>query len=174
LTWALVLAAARQVPQQMQSMRSADWQMGIGQTLRGRTLGIHGYGRIGRTVAGYGQAFGMNVLVWARETSRHRAAADGYATAESQRVFYETSDVVSLHMRLVNETRGVVKKTDLLSMKPTAILVNTSRAGLIEQSALADVPVSPPSTCTKRSRCGTAHTRCSTWPTWYVRRTLGT
>jgi D-3-phosphoglycerate dehydrogenase len=138
LTWALVLAAARQLPQQMQSMRSGNWQMGIGQTLRERTLGIHGYGRIGQTVAGYGQAFGMNVLVWARETSRQRAAADGYATAESQRAFYETSDIVSLHMRLVSETRGVVKKADLLSMKPTAILVNTSRAGLIEPSALVD------------------------------------
>ena len=138
LTWALVLAAARQLPQQVQSMRSGDWQMGIGQTLRGRTFGIHGYGRIGRTVAGYGQAFGMNVLVWARETSRQRAALDGYATAESQRAFYETSDVVSLHMRLVNEIRGVVKKADLLSMKPTAILVNTSRAGLIEPSGLVD------------------------------------
>src|ERR1051325_6079804 len=112
--------------------------MGVGQTLRGRTLGIHGYGRIGRTVAGCGAAFGMRVLVWAREASRQRAAGDGYATAPTQRAFYEACDVVSLHMRLVNETRGVVTKPDLLSMKPTAILVNTSRAGLIEPSALVD------------------------------------
>jgi len=138
LTWALVLAAARQLPQQVDALRSGRWQMGIGQTLRGRTLGIHGYGRIGRTVAGYGKAFGMNVLVWAREAARARARADGYATAESQRALYETSDVVSLHMRLVNETRGIVKKEDLQRMKPTAILVNTSRAGLIEPSALVD------------------------------------
>jgi D-3-phosphoglycerate dehydrogenase len=178
LIWAPVLAAARQVPQQMQSMRSGDWQMGIGQTLRGRTFGIHGYGRIGRTVAEYGQAFGMNVLVWARETSRQRAAADGYATAESQRAFYETSDVVSLHMRLVNETRGVVKKADLLSMKPTAILVNTSRAGLIAPLALVDaLGVGRPGFAAvdvKRSRCGIARTRCSTCPTSCARRTSDT
>jgi D-3-phosphoglycerate dehydrogenase len=138
LTWALVLAAARQLPRQVESLKSGDWQMGVGQTLRGRTLGIHGYGRIGRTVAGYGRAFGMNVLVWAREASRPSAAADGYATAASQRAFYETCDVASLHMRLVNDTRGIVKKADLLCMKPTAILVNTSRAGLIEPSALVE------------------------------------
>jgi len=138
LTWALVLAAARQIPEQVNSLRSGNWQMGIGQTLRGRTLGIHGYGRIGRTVAGYGKAFGMNILIWAREASRRQAQAEGYATAESQRAFYEACDVVSLHMRLVPETRGVVKKADLLSMKPTAMLVNTSRAGLIEPLALVD------------------------------------
>jgi len=136
LTWALVLAAARQLPQQVDALRSGRWQMGVGQTLRGRTLGIHGYGRIGRTVAGYGKVFGMNVLVWAREAARARARADGYATADSQRALYEKSDVVSLHMRLVNETRGIVKREDLQRMKPTAILVNTSRAGLIEPSAL--------------------------------------
>jgi D-3-phosphoglycerate dehydrogenase / 2-oxoglutarate reductase len=138
LTWALVLAAARQIPEQVNAIRSGNWQMGIGQTLRGRTLGIHGYGRIGRTVAGYGKAFGMNVLVWARDASRQQARTEGYATADSQRAFYEACDVVSLHMRLVAETRGVVKKADLMSMKPTAILVNTSRAGLIEPSALID------------------------------------
>ena len=138
LTWGLVLAAARQIPQQMTALTSGNWQMGIGQTLRGRTLGIHGYGRIGRTVAGYGRAFGMNVLIWAREASRQQAQAEGYATAESQQAFYETSDVVSLHMRLVPETRAIVKKADLMCMKPTAILVNTSRAGLIEPSALVD------------------------------------
>ena len=112
--------------------------MGVGQSLRGGTLGIHGYRRIGRTVAGYGRAFGMNVLVWAREATRRQARLDGYETAESQRAFYEASDVVSLHMRLVSETRGIVKRADLQSMKPTAILVNTSRGGLIEPSALLD------------------------------------
>src|SRR6516162_8765565 len=138
LTWALVLAAARQIPEQVNAIRSGDWQMGIGQTLRGRTLGIHGYGRIGRTVAGYGKAFGMNVLIWAREASRQQARADGYATADGQRAFYEASDVVSLHMRLVPATRAIVTAADLKSMKPTAMLVNTSRAGLIEPSALVD------------------------------------
>jgi len=138
LTWALILAAARQIPEQVNSVRSGNWQMGIGQTLRGRTLGIHGYGRIGRTVAGYGDAFGMNILIWAREASRQQARADGYATADGQRAFYEASDVVSLHMRLVPATRAIVTAADLKSMKPTAMLVNTSRAGLIEPSALVD------------------------------------
>ena len=139
LTWALILAAARQLPQQVNALAAGRWQMeGIGQTLRGRMLGIHGYGRIGRTVAGYGKAFGMDVLVWAREASRAQARADGYATAASQRALYEASDVVSLHIRLKQETRGIVTKADLQSMKPTAIFVNTSRAGLVEPSALVD------------------------------------
>ena len=102
LTWGLILAAMRQIPQQMRSLQAGGWQHGVGHTLRGKTLGIHGYGRIGSVVAGYGKAFGMNVLVWAREASRVRAAADGYEAATSQRAFYERSDVVSLHMRLVD------------------------------------------------------------------------
>jgi D-3-phosphoglycerate dehydrogenase / 2-oxoglutarate reductase len=138
LTWALILAAARQIPQQMQALAAGRWQMGIGQTLRGRTLGIHGYGRVGRAVAGYGQAFGMHVRVWAREASRVQARADGYATAESQRALYEQSDVVSLHVRLLKETHGIVTREHLACMKLTAIFVNTSRAGLVEPSALVD------------------------------------
>jgi D-3-phosphoglycerate dehydrogenase len=136
LTWALILAAMRQIPQQMQSLRTGGWQIGVGNTLRGKTLGVHGYGRIGSVVAGYGKAFGMNVLVWSREASRRRAQADGYATASSQAAFYEEGDVVTLHMRLVAETRGVVSGADLSRMKPTALLVNTSRAPLIEPNAL--------------------------------------
>jgi len=136
LTWGLILSAMRQIPQQMQSLRAGDWQYGIGQTLRGKTLGIHGYGRIGSVVAGYGKAFGMNVLIWAREASRVRAQMDGHVVATSQRAFYERSDVVSLHMRLVDETRGIVTAADLSHMKPTALLVNTSRAQLIEPEAL--------------------------------------
>jgi D-3-phosphoglycerate dehydrogenase len=136
LTWALTLAAVRQLPQQMQSLKSGRWQMGVGMTLRGRTLGIHGYGRIGAVVAGYAKAFGMRVLVWASEASRVRAVADGYAVAASQTELYETSDVVSLHMRLVPATRGIVTAADLLRMKPTAVLVNTSRAELIAPGAL--------------------------------------
>ncbi|HMF93803.1 MAG TPA: D-2-hydroxyacid dehydrogenase family protein [Vicinamibacterales bacterium] len=136
LTWGLVLAAARQIPQQMRSLQDGHWQIGVGSTLRGKILGIHGYGRIGRVVAGYGQAFGMGVLIWSRESSRHRALAEGFEVAATQRAFYETCDVVSLHMRLLAETRGVVTEADLRSMKPTALLVNTSRAGLIEPGAL--------------------------------------
>jgi D-3-phosphoglycerate dehydrogenase len=136
LTWGLILAAMRQIPQQMRSLQAGSWQIGVGYTLRGKTLGIHGYGRIGSTVAGYGKAFGMNVLVWAREPSLARAKADGHDVASSQRAFYQQSDVVSLHMRLVNDTRGIVTAADLSQMKPTALLVNTSRAQLIEPGAL--------------------------------------
>ncbi|HUK03829.1 MAG TPA: NAD(P)-dependent oxidoreductase, partial [Burkholderiales bacterium] len=110
--------------------------MGIGWTLRGKTLGIYGYGRIGAVVAGYGKAFGMNVLVWAREATRAKARADGYAVAASKEAFFEQCDVISLHMRLVDATRGIVKESDLRRMKPTALLVNTSRAPLIEPGAL--------------------------------------
>ena len=138
LTWGLIIAAARQIPQQMYALRSGTWQIGIGNSLRGKTLGIYGYGRIGATVAGYGRAFGMNVLVWAREESLKRARSDGYAAAESKRAFFESCDVISLHMRLVRETRGIVTRNDLLHMKPTALLVNTSRAPLIERGALVD------------------------------------
>jgi D-3-phosphoglycerate dehydrogenase len=136
MTWALVLAAVRQIPQQMASLKAGQWQMGVGTTLRGKTLGIYGYGRIGGVVASYGRAFGMNVLVWAREGTRATARTDGYATALSKEAFFETCDVISLHMRLVPATRHIVKAADLARMKPTALLVNTSRAPLIEPGAL--------------------------------------
>jgi D-3-phosphoglycerate dehydrogenase / 2-oxoglutarate reductase len=136
LTWALVLAAMRQIPQQMASLRAGRWQMGVGSTVRGKTLGIHGYGRIGRAVAGFGRAFDMKVLVWARPEARERAVADGYEAAASREQFYESCDIVSLHMRLVDATRHSVTATDLARMKPTALLVNTSRAALIEPGAL--------------------------------------
>jgi D-3-phosphoglycerate dehydrogenase / 2-oxoglutarate reductase len=136
LTWALVLAAMRQIPQQVNSLKAGHWQMGVGQTLRGKTLGIYGYGRIGSAVAGYGKAFGMNSLVWAREKSLDRARADGYAAASSKKAFFEAADVLSLHMRLVDATRGIVTDDDLARMKPSAVLVNTSRAGLIAPGAL--------------------------------------
>ena len=136
LTWALILAAMRQIPQQMSALKAGKWQIGVGATLRGKTLGIYGYGRIGSTVAGYGRAFGMNVLVWARETSLARARVDGYATASSKKEFFKTCDVLSLHMRLVDATRNIVTAEDLACMKPTALLVNTSRAGLIAPNEL--------------------------------------
>jgi D-3-phosphoglycerate dehydrogenase len=136
LTWGLVLAAMRGIPQQMAALKSGTWQTGVGRTLRGLTLGIYGYGRIGKTVAGYGRAFGMNVRVWAREASRQRAQADGYEAAPSKDAFFEHCDVISLHVRLVGATRGIVTASDLARMKTTALLVNTSRAGLIEPGAL--------------------------------------
>jgi D-3-phosphoglycerate dehydrogenase / 2-oxoglutarate reductase len=136
LTWGLILAAMRQIPQQMRSLRAGTWQIGVGNTLRGKTLGIHGYGRIGSTVAGYGKAFGMQVRVWAREASRERAQANGCAIASSKSALYEQSDIVSLHLRLVEETRGIVTAADLTRMSPSALLVNTSRAQLIEPGAL--------------------------------------
>jgi D-3-phosphoglycerate dehydrogenase len=138
LTWGLVLAAMRHIPQQVAALKAGVWQTGVFHTLRGKTLGIFGYGRIGAVVAGYGKAFGMNVLVWAREASLERARADGYATAASKAQFFTDVDVLSLHMRLVDATRGIVKAADLAQMKPSSLLVNTSRAGLIEPGALVD------------------------------------
>jgi D-3-phosphoglycerate dehydrogenase len=122
----------------MASLKAGHWQIGVGNTLRGKTLGIYGYGRIGAVVAGYGKAFGMNVLVWAREKALEKARVDGYATAAGKAAFFEQCDVVSLHMRLVDATRGIVKAEDLARMKPTALLVNTSRAPLIEPNALVN------------------------------------
>ena len=136
LTWGLVLAAVRQIPQQMSALQAGKWQIGVGSTLRGKTLGVYGYGRIGAVVAGYGRAFGMNGLVWAREDSLAQARADGYATATSKSAFFEECDVISLHLRLVEATRGIVTAADLARMKQSSLLVNTSRAGLIEPGAL--------------------------------------
>ena len=136
LTWGLVLTAMRQIPQQVAALKAGAWQTGVGHSLRGKTLGIFGYGRIGSVVAGYGRAFGMNVLVWAREATLAQARADGYATAASKAALFEESDVLSLHMRLVPATRGIVTAADLARMKPSALLVNTSRAPLIEPGAL--------------------------------------
>jgi D-3-phosphoglycerate dehydrogenase len=138
LTWGLVLAAARMIPQQVASLKAGNWQLGVGQTLRGKVLGVYGYGRIGAVVAGYARAFGMKVLVWAREPALAKARADGYETAGSKAAFFEQCDVISLHMRLVDATRGIVKADDLARMKPAAILVNTSRAPLIEPNALVN------------------------------------
>lgn len=136
LTWALLLAAARRLPDQFASLKSGRWIAGMGHTLRGKTLGIFGWGRIGQTVASYGRAFGMNVLVWASEASRNRASADGWSVSSDKGHFFEECDVVSLHMRLVPATRGIVTQADLAKMKSSAILVNTSRADLIEPGAL--------------------------------------
>jgi D-3-phosphoglycerate dehydrogenase len=136
LTWALILAAARRLPQQVTELKAGRWQTAIGTTLRGKTIGLYGYGRIAKVVAGYGSAFGMRVVVWARETSRERAATDGYEVAPSKESFFESCDVISLHMRLVDATRGIVTDDDLARMKADSILVNTSRAGLVAPCAL--------------------------------------
>jgi D-3-phosphoglycerate dehydrogenase / 2-oxoglutarate reductase len=136
MTWALILAAVRDIPQQATALKAGRWQIGVGTTLRGKTLGVYGYGRIGSVVAGYGRAFGMHVQVWAREATRAKARADGYAVAPSKEAFFTECDVITLHMRLVEATRGIVTAADLARMKPTALLVNTSRAPLIEPGAL--------------------------------------
>ena len=136
LTWGLMIAAMRQIPQQMASLQAGSWQNGVGSTLRGKRLGIYGYGRIGAAVAGYGKAFGMDVWAWARPKSLEQARADGYAVAPDKATFFAESDVITLHMRLVDATRGIVTASDLARMKPSALLVNTSRAPLIEPGAL--------------------------------------
>lgn len=148
LTWALVMAAMRRLPQYIGNLKHGAWQQaglkslsmptnfGVGMVLHGKTLGIWGYGRIGKLVAGYGKAFGMKVLIWGSEASRKHAVADGYEAADSREAFFETADVLSLHLRLVDATRGLITADDLGRMKPTALLVNTSRAELIEDGAL--------------------------------------
>ncbi len=148
LTWALIMASMRRLPQYIGNLKHGAWQQsglkaasmppnfGIGMVLRGKTLGIWGYGKIGQLVAGYGRAFGMRVLVWGSPPSREKAAADGYEAAPSREEFFEASDVLSLHLRLVDATRGMVRLDDLLRMKPTALFVNTSRAELLEENAL--------------------------------------
>jgi len=136
LTWGLVIAGMRRIPQQVASMKAGHWQDGVGQSLLFKTLGIYGYGRLGKVVAEYGRVFGMNVVIWATEGSRGRAEADGLTVASTKEAFFEQCDVLSLHMRLVDATRGIVTAADLARMKPTALLVNTSRAELIEPDAL--------------------------------------
>lgn len=136
LTWALTMAGMRNLPAQMESVKAGRWQAGVGKTLRGRQLGLYGYGRIARAVAGYAEAFGMSVVWWSSEDGRARAAADGAAVASSRQAFFSGSDVVSIHVRLKPETRGIITAADLRAMQPGSLFVNTSRAGLIEPGAL--------------------------------------
>ncbi|HYE41741.1 MAG TPA: D-2-hydroxyacid dehydrogenase family protein [Ramlibacter sp.] len=148
LTWALIMAAMRRLPQYIGNLKHGAWQQsglksasmppnfGLGMVLRGKTLGIWGYGKIGQILAGYGRAFGMNVLVWGSESSRAKAQADGYGAAFTREALFEASDVLSVHLRLVDATRGIVKLDDLLRMKPNALFVNTSRAELVDENAL--------------------------------------
>ena len=132
LTWALVLAARREIPAQVASMRAGHWQCGVGRSLNGSTLGIYGYGRIGEVVAGYGRAFGMRLLAWGGESSRQRARADDVEVPASREEFFASSDVLTIHVRLVSATRGCVTAADLAAMRPDSLFVNTSRAGLVE------------------------------------------
>lgn len=139
MTFALILASARQIPQQMSSLQQGNWQMGVGQTLAGRTLGLYGYGRIAKQVSQYATAFGMNVIWWASDEGRERAVSDGVKVAESREAFFKESDFVSVHVRLKPDTRGIIKTADLLAMKPSATFVNTSRSGVVEDGALEAV-----------------------------------
>lgn len=148
LTWALVMAAMRRLPQYINNLKHGAWQQsglksgsmppnfGLGSVLRGKTLGIWGYGKIGQIVAGYGRTFGMQVMVWGSEASRERARTDGLLVADSREAFFEGADVLTLHLRLNEHTTGIVALDDLLRMKPTALLVNTSRAELLQPDAL--------------------------------------
>lgn len=148
LTWALVMASMRRLPQYIGNLKHGAWQQaglksasmptnfGVGMLLRGKSLGIWGYGRVGRLVAGYGKAFGMRVTIWGSERARNEAVADGYKAAESREAFFAESDVLSIHLRLSQDTRGIVTLEDLARMKPTALLVNTSRAELVQDGAL--------------------------------------
>lgn len=190
LTWALVMAAQRRIPQYVASLKHGAWQQsglksttmppnfGIGRVLKGQTLGIFGYGKIGQLVAGYGRAFGMNVLVWGRENSKERARADGFVVAESKDALFEQSDVLSVHLRLNDETRGIVTVADLTRMKPTALFVNTSRAELVEENGMVTAlnraaRAWRPSTCSRPSPSCRA-TRCCAWRTASARRTSAT
>ncbi len=137
LTWALILAAMRRIPQEVENLKKGGWQQTVGRGLRGRTLGVYGLGRIGTVVAGYGKAFGMNVQVWGRDGSLDRAREAGFEPAGSREAFFATSDVLSIHVRLAPETRGLVTPRDLAGMKPDAVFVNTSRAELLARDALA-------------------------------------
>jgi D-3-phosphoglycerate dehydrogenase len=148
LTWALIMAAMRRLPQYIGNLKHGAWQQsglksasmppnfGVGLVLRGRTLGVWGYGKIGRLVAGYGRAFGMDVVIWGREPSRQQALQDGYRVADSKEAFFEQCDVLSVLLRLNDDTRGIVTLDDLSRMKPTALFVNTSRAELLTENAL--------------------------------------
>ena len=148
LTWALIMSSMRRLPQYIGNLKHGAWQQsglkaaamppnfGIGMVLRGKVMGIWGYGRIGRLVAGYAKAFGMHVLVWGREGSRQRAQADGHEFASDREAFFATADVLSVHLRLADDTQGIVSFEDLGRMKPTALFVNTSRAELVEDGAL--------------------------------------
>ncbi|GEM50675.1 D-isomer specific 2-hydroxyacid dehydrogenase [Empedobacter brevis NBRC 14943 = ATCC 43319] len=137
LTWALIMNATRKIPQAIEAMKKGEWQTNIGSAIHGKTIGIWGYGKIGQKIAQYAKVFGAEVLVWGSENSRQKAKEDGYQAANSREEFFSISDVISLHIRLNEQTKGSVKFEDLKLMKREAVIVNTSRAELIEENALS-------------------------------------
>ncbi len=138
LTWNLLMNGLRLVPQAIEGMKSGKWQVNMGRRVYGKRIGIWGYGKIGKRMAQYAKVFGAEVMVWGSERSRKLAVEDGFLAAESKLAFFSTCDVVSLHLRLKEATRGIVKKADLMAMKSDALLVNTARAALIEEGALLE------------------------------------
>jgi len=139
LTWALLMNTIRKIPQSIQGMKEGKWQQSIGSKIEGKTIGIWGYGKIGQKIAQYSKVFGANVLVWGSESSREKAVHDGFQGAESKEDFFKTADVITLHLRLNQQTMGIVKESDLKLMKENAALINTARAELIEKNALLNV-----------------------------------
>lgn len=136
LTWALLMNTVRQIPQAIEGMKNGKWQINIGSTIHGKTIGVWGYGKIGQKIAQYAKAFGAKVLVWGSETSQNKAVTDGFEKAMSKEIFFKTADIITLHLRLNEKTLGIVKENDLLSMKENSILINTARAELIEKGKL--------------------------------------
>jgi D-3-phosphoglycerate dehydrogenase / 2-oxoglutarate reductase len=136
LTWILIMNVARQIPNAIEAMKNGKWQVNIGTTIYGKTIGIWGYGKIGKRIAHYAKIFGANILIWGSENSRENAVADGFEKATSKEEFFKQSDIITLHLRLSEKTYGIVKETDLNLMKPSSIIINTARAELIEKGAL--------------------------------------
>lgn len=138
LTWALIMNAKRLLPQAIEGMKKGMWQINIGTALHGLRIGIWGYGKIGKTISNYAKAFGMQVMIWGSESSRKKAVDDGHMIAEDKASFFTTVDILTIHLRLVESTYGIIKGSDLALMKPNALIVNTSRAELIEKNALVN------------------------------------
>lgn len=139
LTWALLMNTVRQIPQAIEGMKNGKWQTNLGTTIHGKTIGIWGYGKIGQKIAHYAKAFGAKVLIWGSESSRKKAVEDGFEQAENKDSFFKNADIITLHLRLNEHTFGIVKETDLLTMKENATLINTARAELIEKNGIENV-----------------------------------
>ena len=136
LTWVLLMNTVRLIPQAIEGMKNGKWQINIGSSIHGKTIGIWGYGKIGQRIAQYGKAFGAKILIWGSKESREKAVTDGFEKAETKEIFFKTSDIITLHLRLNEKTNEIVKESDLFSMKENSVLINTARAGLIEKGKL--------------------------------------
>ena len=170
LTWGLILSALRNLPFEVKRLKEGRWQSTLGIGVNGKTLGIYAYGKIGSIVAGVGKAFGARVVCWGREGSTGRAKAAGFDVAKSREEFFAECDIISLHLPLNKDTRGIVTRDDLARMKPTALLVNPSRSGLIAKGALEEAlkagrPGKRRWMFTTKSRCSAPIIRCSRWTT---------